>query len=296
MVFLAPGAVLYGVFVLYAIVMSIRYSVFNWTGMGPVKDFLGAANYVYVLWGSDYALMLWRAIAHNVLFFLLTLALVSVGGLGIAYCLTLVKERTAGVYQTLFFLPMVVPPVVIAYLWGMYLEPNSGAIAAVLEFLHLDALNMPYLGQPSTALAAVAVITVWASLGYYVFILLPAINDVPIELIEAAKVDGAGRWRTFWVIVLPMIRPTYVTVTTLLFIGAFGVFDYVYILEGPAGGPNYATDVIATLFFRTAFGSTQGGASASMSLASAMAVVGFVIVMSVAAVLIRVQKLASKDL
>lgn len=293
--FLAPAAALYAVFIIYSMANSVRFSFFNWTGMGPLGDFVGLKNYAYVLAGTALSQQFWNALGHNIYFFLITLMLVSVGGLAIAYSLTLVSERSSHVYKTIFFIPMVIPPMVVAYLWGMYLEPSAGAIPMALRSLGLDAINLPVLGLQATALPTLAVITVWATLGLYIFIFIPAINGIPTEIFEAARVDGAGTVRIFFSIVLPNIWPTYITVTTLVFIGAFGVFDLVYILEGPAGGPNFSTDVLATLFFRSAFGSTQGGSSASMSLASAMAILGFLLVMCVAAVLVALQRRASRS-
>jgi raffinose/stachyose/melibiose transport system permease protein len=293
--FLAPALVLYGVFILYAIANSIRFSLYNWTGLGDLGAFVGLANYEFVLWSGSLSSQFWVALGHNFYFFAITLALISVGGLAVAFALTLVRESKAQIYKTIFFIPMVIPPIVVAYLWGMYLDPNSGALSVILRSLHLTMINLPYLGLQATALPTIAVITVWSSLGLYIFIFIPAINNVPAEIIEAAKVDGAGAVRTFFSIVFPNILPTYITVTALVFVAAFGAFDLIYILEGPGAGPDFSTDTIATLFFRSAFGSTQGGASTGMSLAAAMAILGFIVVIGVSAILIALQRRAARQ-
>lgn len=289
--FLAPGLALYGTFIVYAMLTSFGYSLFNWSGLGDLGAFLGSKNYEFVLWaGGEVSVIFWHAVANNILYFIATLVLTSVGGLLISYCLTLISDRTSNLFKTIFFLPMVIPPIVVGYLWGIYLDPNSGAIAVGLHSLGLDGLMLPLLGLKATALPTVAAITVWSHLGIYIFILTPAINNVPSETIEAARVDGAGALRTFALIIFPQILPIYLTVVTLLFIGSFGIFDLVFILEGPGGGPDFATDTLATLFFRSAFGSAQGGATASMSMAAAMAILGFILIMGVSAVLIVLQR------
>jgi len=294
--FLAPAVLLYLVFIIYPFLSSIRYSLFNWDGVGPIENFIGLKNYSFVLWSKSFSGQFWNAVLHNFYFFALTMILVSVLGLGISYLLTKIKETNSRVFQAIYFLPMVVPPIVIAYLWAMYLEPNSGAVSDILSVLHLNFMNVPFLGTPSTALPTIAVITVWATLGYNIFIFIPALNNIPAEITEAAQVDGASGSRTFFSVIFPMILPTYLTITTLVFIGAFGVFDYIYILEGVEGGPNYATDTLSILFFRTAFGSSVGGSAGGLGLAAAMAVIGFVIVMIASAGLVILQKRASQNL
>lgn len=292
--FLMPAVVLYGVFVIYPFLSSLRFSLYNWSGSGAPTNFIGLSNFRYVLFSKDFSGTFWNAILHNLYFFVLSLLLISVFGVAVATILTRAKMSLSQVFQVVYFVPMVVPPIVISYLWAMYLEPNTGAIPFVLNALHLSFLNIPYLGLPSSALPTITLIEVWATLGYSIFIFIPAINNVPSELLESATVDGANGFRRFVSIIVPMIMPTYLTVTTMNFISAFGVFDYIYILEGMQGGPNHSTDVLSVMFYRTAFGSTISASAGGLGLASAMAVVGFVIVVLVSVVLIRLQKRASR--
>lgn len=295
--FLTPAVAVYAIFIVYSLVASFRYSLYNWTGLGDLTFFVGARNYEVALWESGrVSELLWNALWHNILFFAISMALVSVIGLGVAFMLTMVRESRAHRFEIVYFLPMVIPPLVVAYLWGMYLDPTSGALAQLLGMLGLSSLNFPFLGTETTALATIAVIAGWASMGYYIFIFLPSLNDIPAEITDAARVDGAGSLRMFFSVIFPIIKPTYITVTALVFIASFGLFDFIFILQGAAGGPNFSTDVLGTLFFRTAFGATQGGATASMSLAAAMAIVGFVIVMIVSGVLVVLQRRAAAQL
>ncbi|KLU58861.1 sn-glycerol-3-phosphate transport system permease protein UgpA [Peptococcaceae bacterium CEB3] len=293
--FLAPGFVLYVLFIIYPFLSSIRYSFYNWNGVGPLIDFVGLKNFAYALFSHNFAPFFWRAILHNLYFFAVTMILTSVFGVLLAYLLVAVHERTSRWFQVIYFIPMVVPPVVVAYVWSMYLEPNYGVLPQLLEALHLNALNVPFLGSAGLAIPTIAVITAWAGMGLPILIFVAAMINIPEEMIEAARVDGATRFRTFVSVIFPFIKPTFLTITTLIFVGAFGAFDYIFIMEGTQAGPNYATDVIGTLFYRTAFGGF-GTTAQSMGLATALAFLGFLIVMIASTILVLLQRSASRNL
>lgn len=287
--FVAPAFLLFGGFVIWPLLEGVRYSFYNWTGTGPLTNFVGFGNYAYTLFDPQFAPEFWRAIWHNVYFFLISMILTLVVGLGLAYTLMIVKERTSQRYTVIFMLPFTLPPVAIAYIWLIYLEPNTGVIYTVLHALHLDALSAPFLGSTALALPTIAVITAWVGMGFPVLVFLASLTDVPQDALDAAALDGAGRFRILWSVLIPAIRPTILLITTLNFIGAFGTFDLIYILEGTQAGPSGATDVLGTLFYRTGFGGF-GTTAQSMGLATALAVVGFLIVVGVSAVFLRLQK------
>jgi raffinose/stachyose/melibiose transport system permease protein len=287
--FIAPGFILFGMFVIYPLVSGIRFSLYNWTGTGPLIDFVGLRNYTYTLFDPQFSQQFWRAVGHNFYFFAISMVITLFVGIGLAYLLMIIKEKSSQRYTVIFMLPFTLPPVAVAYIWAIYLEPNNGVISNVLTFLHLQALDLPFLGSPSLALPTIAVITAWVGIGFPVLVFMAALMDVPSELLEAATLDGAGKFRTLWSVLLPAIRPTILTITTMNFIGAFSTFDFIYILEGSQAGPDYSTDVLATLFYRTGFGGF-GTTAQSMGLASALAIVGFLIVMIVSAIFIRLQR------
>lgn len=290
--FVAPAFALYALFVIYPFISSVRYSFYNWSGVGPLRDFIGLSNYSYAMFSHAFANQFWRAIWHNVYFFLISMALTLVIGLGLAYCLLLVKDRASRKYQTIFLLPFVLPPVIVAYVWASYLEPNFGVFYTVISTLHLNFLNQPYLGSTSLALPTIAGITAWIGLGFPILIFFAALIDVPSDLLDAAFMDGAGRLRVFSSVLVPLIRPTILVIATLNFIGAFSTFDLIYIMEGTQAGPSYSTDVLGTLFYRTAFGGF-GSTAQSVGLATAMAVVGFLMVMFASGIFVYLQKRTS---
>jgi raffinose/stachyose/melibiose transport system permease protein len=207
----------------------------------------------------------------------------------LAYLLTTIPQRVARIFQVLYFLPYVIPPVVVAFLTSIYLEPNFGVLSTVLQGAGLSSWDLPWLGSETLALPMITVIASWVSIGFAMLIFLAAMVGLPIDILEAARIDGANPFQLFTRIVFPLIRPTFITLMTLTFIGSFGTFDLIYVLEGTQAGPNYATDVSGTLFYRTAFGGF-GATAQNMGLATALAVLAFIIVMVVSAILVRLQK------
>jgi len=273
--------VVYLGFIVYPFLESIRYSVYNWTGVGPLSDFIGLGNFRYIFSPTGFLPVLSRAFEHNLYFFALSFVLSVVLGLLLAFLLFTVNERAPRFFQALFFIPYVIPPIVIGYMFSIYLEPGFGLLSTLSQTLHLPFLNIPFLGEQSLALPTIAGIAAWAGMGFPVLVFLAALIGIPGELFDAAKVDGAGGFHTFVHVVFPMLRQTFLTVVTLTWIGSFAVFDLVYVLEGTQAGPNYATDVLGTMFYRTAWGG-MGATAQGMGLAAGVALVGFVFVMLIA--------------
>jgi raffinose/stachyose/melibiose transport system permease protein len=288
-VFVAPAFLLVTMFVVYPLLSGIRYSFYNWNGTGPLTNFIGLRNYTYTLFNPQFAPQFWGAIGHNLYFFAISMVLTMVVGIGLAYVLLLLNEKASQRYSVILMLPFTLPPVAIAYIWTIYLEPNSGVLYTILQALHFDALAAPFLGSTTLALPTIAVITAWAGMGFPVLLFLASLTDVPQDIMDAAALDGAGRFRILWSILIPAIRPTILMITTMNFIGAFGTFDLIYIMEGSQAGPSSSTDVLGTLFYRTGFGGF-GTTAQSMGLATALAVVGFIIVVGISAIFLRLQK------
>ena len=286
---LVPAVAVYLVFIAYPFVTGIRYSFFNWQGVGPLTDFIGLANYRFIFSASGFWPFVSRVIVHSMYFFVLSFILSVIFGLLLAFMLYNINARLSKFLQVLYFVPYVIPPIVVAYIWSMYLEPNFGLLSTLFNNMGLPFLNIPFLGEPGLALPTIVAIGTWAGLGFPVLIFLAALMNVPGDILDAARVDGCGPWTTLVRIIFPLLQPTFMTVVTLTWIGSFSVFDIVYILEGTQAGPNYATDVMGTLFYRTAFGGF-GATAQSMSLATAVAVIGFIFVMGISAGFVWLQR------
>jgi len=133
-------------------------------------------------------------------------------------------------------------------------ESSLGYLPERLATFGLSALDHPWLGLESSALVTLSLISVWQNIGIPMMLFLAALIRIPEELVEAARVDGAGVWKIFWKIQFPLILPTVGIVAVLTFVGNFNAFELIYATQGALAGPNFASDILGTFFFRTFFG------------------------------------------
>lgn len=287
--FLAPALILYVTFRIYPFLDSLMLSFYKWNGVpGSPKVWVGLDNYVRILIKEPFAPMWRRAFGHNLI--VVGLLLVWSTGLGVllAWMLTQIK-RGSGFYKIIVFLPNTISIAVTGFLWSLLLNPQFGAFNFLLKKVGLGALALPWLGDSRLALPTVIAIQVWHGLGFPVLVALAAMLNVPKEILEAAEVDGANRFLQFWKITFPIILPNILNLVALNIIGAFGLFEMVFVMQGAEAGPFYSTDLLGTLFYRTAFGG-MGATASGMGLGAALAVVTFLIVIPLSLLLSRIQR------
>ncbi|GHF52777.1 raffinose/stachyose/melibiose transport system permease protein [Deinococcus metalli] len=251
-VFLAPAVLIYTVVMIYPILSSLWLSLRGQVPGSP-EHFVGLANYQRLLGTELYAQPLWNAVRNNVVFFALHMLVQNPVGLLLAVLLSF-RLRGSALYRTLLFTPTVLSVVIIGFAWKLILNPAWGVQRSLLEPLHLGALDQPWLGLPGSALPTLGLISVWQNIGIPMLLFLAALVRIPEELYEAARLDGAGGWRIFRSIQLPLILPTVGIVSVLTFVGNFNAFDLIYSVQGALAGPNFASDILGTLFYRTFFG------------------------------------------
>ncbi|MDR7184436.1 raffinose/stachyose/melibiose transport system permease protein [Microbacterium trichothecenolyticum] len=279
--FSGPALVLYTVLVIVPILTAFVYGLFDWKGT-TAGAFVGLGNYIELFTRYPVNEQIGAAFWHNVLFFIGTMLVQNTIGLGLA---VLLHRTTTGkrLFQTLYSTPYLLSPLIVGYLWAMLLSPTFGPINAGLRAIGLDALALPWLGQPGTALPVLILINAWQWIGGPLLIFGAALGGIPQELEEAAALDGASPSRLFWSIRFPLIMPAVGIITVLTFIGCFNLFDLVYALGGSGGGPSGSMDVLGLLYYRLAF---DGGTNA-IGESSAMAVLMFALVFGVAIALER---------
>ncbi|WP_433046211.1 carbohydrate ABC transporter permease [Dactylosporangium sp. CS-033363] len=259
--FLAPLLALNILVVLGPSIATVYYSFTDWTGIGPA-NLIGFDNYTRAF--SDPAVH--EALLHNAIWFVLFLTVPMALGILGAHLINQVR-RFRMVYRTLFFIPYVTASVVNAAIWKMLLSPNSG-IAAQLGF------DQAWLGDPATSLYAVNFVVDWHWWGFLAVIFFAAMQNVDVQLYEAAKLDGAGRWQQFKSVTLPGIRPTLVFIVLMTVIWSLKAFDYIFIMTH--GGPANSSDVVSTLMYDQAFNQYSAGYAAALGL-SMTAVTGIVL-------------------
>lgn len=252
-VFLAPALLIYSLFSALPLMDTLRL---GWYVSGETGEtsFAGLANYVTILTDPEWSRAFWNAMLNNAEFFLIHMLLQNPIGLLLATLFSLKGLKGERSYRTLIFLPTLLSVVIIGFIWQLILSPLWGVGESLLTSIGLGDWFAPWLGQQSSALPAIALISVWQYVGIPMMLIYAALLAVPEEVLEAAHVEGAGPMRIFWRIKLPLILPTLGLVTILTFVANFNAFDLVYSVKGALAGPNYSTDLLGTFFYRTFFG------------------------------------------
>jgi raffinose/stachyose/melibiose transport system permease protein len=250
-VFIAPAFIVYTLFMIYPLIDSLRLSLLNTDTNGQLT-FVGLQNYGALLNDPLYAPRFWGALRNNTIFFVIHMVVQNSIGLLLAALLSSAFIRGRALYRTLIFTPTVLSVVLVGFIWRLILSPLWGISGDFLEIFRIR--NQPWLGQASTALPVLSLVSVWQYVGIPMMLFLAALMSIPDELIEAARVDGATAWSVFWRIKFPLILPTAGIVAVLTFVGNFNAFDLIYTTQTALAGPDFSTDLLGTLFYRTFFG------------------------------------------
>ncbi|MFN8377561.1 MAG: sugar ABC transporter permease [Anaerolineae bacterium] len=255
-VFLAPAVIIYSVFMVYPLIGSLGRSMYAPSAENPrVDEFVGLNNYQRLLTDQNYAPRLEGAIKNNFQFFIVHMLVQNPIGLLLAALLTSKITRFKTFFRTAIFLPTMLSFVLVGFIWGnIMLSPLWGIVDDAFKALGLESLIRPWLGVPETALTTLSLVSVWQFIGIPMLLFSAALINIPEELIEAARVDGATAWGVFWRIKFPLILPTVGIVTILTFVGNFNAFDLIYTVQGGLAGPSFSTDIMGTFFYRTFFG------------------------------------------
>lgn len=227
-------------------------------GLNVTTSFTGLANFDR-LRGNG---LFWTSFRIGLLWAFSVTALQFLAGLGLALLLNL-DLRLRWLARTLALVPWAMPPVIVAIMWRLMLNPNYGPINQTLRALHLGDGSINWLGDFSTALPAVIVVGVWAGMPQTTITLLAGLQAVDATLHEAAAVDGAGTFRRFWHVTLPALRPVIAAITSLDFIWNFNSFGLVYVLT--AGGPGGDTMLPMLFAYHEAFGYGNFGYASAMA-------------------------------
>lgn len=242
---LLPLALLFGGFTVWPIVASYVYAFFDWDGIGPLTDWVGLGNFQEVLQDPAF----WNAFWHSLAFSAAALFIEAPLALLLAILLDSAFLRGRNVYRLAFFLPVVATTAVVGIVIAVLLDPASGVVNQLLTSLGLPRIN--FLGSPSSALPTVIAADIWKGFGITLIYWLAALQTVPPELGEAARLDGAnGRQQLFYV-KLPVLAPMAIVVLLLVFQRSLNTFDIVQVMT--EGGPVFSTDVVPTYIYRIAF-------------------------------------------
>jgi raffinose/stachyose/melibiose transport system permease protein len=274
--FLGPAVVVYTVFSIYPLLATIFNSLYLRQPDGTYF-FNGLGNFSTLLTDTTWSAPFWNAFRNNCYFFFIHMLVQNPIGLALAAMLSLPRLRLRAAYRTLIFMPTMLSVVIIGFSWQLILSPLWGISKMFLNTLGIGFLFAPWLGQESTALITVSLISVWQFVGIPMILIYTALLAIPEELIDAATVDGLNQFQAFVWVKLPLIFPTIGLVSVLTFVNNFNAFDLIYAMKGALAGPNFSADIMGTLFYRTFFGNQlQLG---DLSMGSTIATMMFIIIL-----------------
>ena len=265
LLWVAPAAAVYALFVLYPLAQTVRYSFYNWDGFGKLTP-AGLSNYRNLFSNPE----LFDSLVHA--FVLIVFFTVLPVGLGLVAA-AFMRELAAGAFSTtarvVLFVPQVLPLVGAGIAWT-WMYSSDGLINQLLRLIGLGSLTQAWLGDFNTALPAVGIIGAWVALGFCTILLLSGTSKIDPALYEAARIDGAGRLREFLTITLPGLRREVVVCVTVTVIAALASFDVIYV--STSGGPGYQTMVPGVEIYRLTFLDQKVGQASALGVFLALLV------------------------
>jgi N-acetylglucosamine transport system permease protein len=266
-VFLGVPVVIFLVFVVSPFVQAIYYSMTDWGGFSATMNFIGFDNYVR-LFGDD---TFRRAVLNNIELGIVVPLVTIVLALAVASMVTVGGPsrgqirgiRGSAVYRVVSFFPYTIPAIVIGLLWAQVYNPSAGILNGFLGLFGVEQIN--WLGDPGTAMPASMFVIIWSFIGFYSVLFVASIKGISAEIYEAARLDGAGRFRTAISVTVPLIRDTIQTAYIYIGIAALDAFVYMMALN-PFGGPDYSTLTMSQDLYNTAFRKGEFGYATSMGV------------------------------
>lgn len=249
--FMAAAVIFYILFQGYPIVCSVMYSLLDWSGLTTSAKFVGLANYVELLHDR----LFWNAFFNSIKYTVMIVPLELAVSLVLAYLLNDEKLKARGVYRTMYFIPVVTTASVVGIIM-IFILGVQGPLNHLLTSLSILKEPVNFLGNAAYAMPSLVLISLWKDCGTYMIYWLAGLQGISKDVYEAAAIDGANRTQIFFRIVLPLLAPVGGVIATLCIINSLKVFDIVKTMT--EGGPFYATDVIATFVYRSAFSSEIG--------------------------------------
>lgn len=255
--FLLPDLVGLLVFVIFPILYAFYISLNHWNALSPMR-WAGLGNYSRLF--TDW--QFWDSLRITAIYTVSYVPILFAVSLGLAL---LVTQRLPAMtfFRTLFFIPVVLSLVVSSLMWKYIFDERAGLLNYLLGFIGID--RQPWLGSVELALPAIIIVSVWIQMGYFMVIFIAGLQDIPRIYYDAAKIDGANFWQSFWHITLPLLKPTSLFVVVISLIGSFQVFDQIWVMT--QGGPAGATRVTVVYIYQQAFQALNLGYGSAMAFA-----------------------------
>jgi len=279
-IFIVPPLVVWAILNIYPMLSSFYWAMTDYDGITKASEvFTGIQNYQRIIKDIRW----WEAMRNT---FIIALGLIgTILPLSLLFAVLITNTKKGqSILKTFVYLPSILPTVIVALLWVFILDPQVGLFGFVLDSLdirqafkevfHLRSLNL--MGNPVTARYMVILISLWAGVGMYTLYFLAGLSRIPVDLYDAARIDGASGWSTFWNVTFPLLYPTIQTITLLLIIGSLQNFGFIYVVS--AGSPGPTIQVMATYIYRTAFADNRFGYATALGTVMMVVVMTFTLI------------------
>jgi len=275
--FILPTLLFFGVFTIYPVAQGLYYSFFDWSGMSNKKTFIGFDNFKSMFHDP----IVWRAIGND--YFLVAGKVIGIMAIATFFAVALTRFgfRMTGFFRSIFFIPNVISVVVIGVLWNFIYNPQIGFLNAFLSLFTKEQVTITWLGFTDHTIWMLLPPAIWAGIGFYMILLIAAIQSIPASYYEAACLEGAGQWRQFRDVTVPLVwEQIKVSVLNIMMTTLNGSFVIVWIMT--EGGPDNSTQVMGSYLYQMAFRQFHFGYGAS---------IGFIILILSLATTILLQRL-----
>lgn len=257
--YLIPGLFFFCTFNIYPLVYNFYLSFFAWDAVSPVKEFIGFSHYKDMFTDRVF----WIILKNTAIYAFVTVFVQMF--LGIVIAVFLFKNlKGTNLYRGIIFVPIVIAPVAIGIVFSSMFRSFDGDFNQILRAIGLAGLAQDWLGDPKLAIYSIIGVNIWQWTGFSMVMYLSGMTSIPLEIYESAELDGASQTQSFISLTVPLLQRTHISLILLGTIGAFKVFDLVFILT--KGGPYSATEFFATYIYRSSFTESRMGYGATLSV------------------------------
>jgi multiple sugar transport system permease protein/raffinose/stachyose/melibiose transport system permease protein len=273
--FILPAFVLYTLFVMIPTFNSIYLSFTSWDGISENVRYIGFDNFKEI-WESP---RVHNALTNTIIVAVSLVLLENVVALVLAILVDQVRWFR-NLFRSIFYFPVLMSGIIMGFIWMIILNYNFGVVNQLLDMTGLSAIKTDWLGNPDFALLSIILSTVWKASGYYMIIYLAGLQGIPQELLEAASIDGAGKWKQFRHVTFPLLAGATTVCVMLSMINSLKLFDQIAVMTN--GGPGFATETLTYIIYKVAFGEGRQG------FGTALAIVLFILILIISLIQIRV--------
>jgi raffinose/stachyose/melibiose transport system permease protein len=257
---LGPAVILFTALVILPVAQAAIYSVFQWNGLGPLSKFRGIMNFKNLLTDDVFQKAIW----HNILIIIISLGVELPLALAVALAIAKSKFRLAVFFRTFFFLPYVLSEIITGVMWQYIYHPQYGLVRSIVLGINPAAPTPNLLGDPTVTLWVILIVIIWKFFGFHMTIYIAGLQDIPVELQEAARIDGASSGQVFQHVTFPLLRRTIEISVFFSIIGSLQVFDIVWAMG--KGGPVNAAETMVTYLYNYGLSRLQIGYGSSIAL------------------------------